>query len=457
MGPDGRVTLPIVGEIDVAGLTLADAQDQITAAMSAEPLRIFSNDGQENWLNLEPSEILVEISSYSPVFVSGAVGQPGRFDYTPGMTVRQLVATAGGLGMSGLDADTSARQAMDLTAEREVAVERLDSIMAQVGRLREELRSISAEGEPSVPSSDAPGPADEVAPEPGEAPARATEEQDLSSADGALPLVVLNDEVATSAGGDDLLTRPRARPTEQAQVLPAADAEPTLPVAEEPDAQAAEAVAPPAPAPRSSTSDDTDDLEQVGRELVASGVAMRGVDAASARQLIEEMNTRLDLLRRRQAEEEQLVANDRAEVNRVQDLIDRGLVPATESDAAERTLLMSTLQSYDTADMVARLEIDLARMTADLQRLPSESAREILLELEKRLADGEVARAQVSSIDQQLALLGGSAAGQAGIQYDFVLYRGNGDEAVATTVEQDQPLQPGDSLEVVPAMDGNAP
>ena len=455
---DGRVTLPVVGQMTVAGMTLSQAQAEIGAGMSNEPLRLVSGDGQEIWLNLQPSEILVEVARYAPVFVSGSVAQPGRFDFTPGMTVRQLIASAGGLGVAPLADDPSGRLSIELAADREVAVQRLDSLMMQIERLREELRSVTAAAVASTPAPDTPATPDEVAP-------AASEEATVAASQTQVEDEAFAEEEtsAQTAAVDDGVTRPRARRTGEDQPVPASpeaaatsieEVSPELQVPEEP--QVTEAAASEVPSPSTTNGDSDTNLSQVGRELVAASATIRGVDQSSSQRLIEEMNMRLELLRRRQTEEEALVDRDRAEVARVKDLIERGLVPATESDAAERTLLMSTMQSYDTADMVARLEIDLSRMTADLERQPSEAAREILVELEGRLAEAEVAQAQLNSIDQRLALLGGPAPTQTALEFEFVLHRGSGDDAVAAPVDEDEPLLPGDSLEVMTSLDAGA-
>ena len=457
---DGRVTLPVVGQMAVAGMTLSEAQVEIAAGMSNEPLRLVSDEGQEIWLNLQPSEILVEVASYAPVFVSGSVAQPGRFEFTPGMTVRQLIASAGGLGVAPLADDPSGRLSIELAADREVAVQRLNSLMVQIERLREELRSVTGAPVASAPSAEAP-----PTPEPAEPAETESAETAASGPEFEDEAFAVNDTASDLASADGNVTRPRARSTADegtpaaAETAPTIDEEeaapPVLQVAEE--SLGADAAIPAEPSNISTISDDSNTgLSQVGRELVAAGATIRGVDQSSSRQLIEEMNTRLELLRRRQVEEEALVDRDRAEVARVKDLIERGLVPASESDAAERTLLMSTMQSYDTADMVARLEIDLSRMTADMERQPSEAAREILVELEGRLAEAEVARAQLNSIDKRLALLGGPAPTQTALEFEFVLHRGSGGGAVATPVDQDEPLLPGDSLEVVTSLDTGA-
>jgi len=454
---DGRVTLPVIGQVPVSGQTLAQAQAQISAALSAQPLRLVGGDGVERWLSLQPNEVLVEVASYAPVFVTGTVGQPGRFSYTPGMTVRQLVAEAGGLGVGLLPDDPYSRDSIQLAADREVAVQRVESIMAQVTRLQDELRGLAGGTPQDVSLAEPPA---------AESPAVPEVEPE--------PTVVLDEAVepATSADGT-LFPRPRPRPvddgstaatategsptapSDEDQALALAEVEPAVPPGQAVPAAGATVASPnvPVSAPASIPGAE-DGMQGIGRQLIEANVAVRDVNAAASQQLLEEMAARLELLRRRQADEEDLVSHDRAELARVQDLIGRGLVPAAEADVAERALLMSSMQSYDTADAVARLEIEQARLRAELERAPSEAARDLLLALEARTADAEVALAQLQSIDQRLALLGGPTPTESTITFEFVLHRGSGANAVATPVDQDEALLPGDVLEIVASLPG---
>jgi polysaccharide biosynthesis/export protein len=66
----------------VRGLTTQMAAAAITAALAQGYIR-------------EPS-VAVEIETYRPFFIQGAVRTGGQFSYVYGMTVRAAIATAGG-------------------------------------------------------------------------------------------------------------------------------------------------------------------------------------------------------------------------------------------------------------------------------------------------------------------------------------------------------------------------
>ncbi len=78
----GAVSLPLVGVVNVRGLTTQMAAARITAALAAGYIR-------------DPS-VAVEIDTYRPFFIQGAVKGAGQFTYVYGMTVRAAVSTAGG-------------------------------------------------------------------------------------------------------------------------------------------------------------------------------------------------------------------------------------------------------------------------------------------------------------------------------------------------------------------------
>ena len=78
----GAISLPLVGAIRVRGLTTQMAAAQITAALANGYIR-------------DPS-VAVEIETYRPFFIQGAVKTGGQFSYVYGMTVRAAISTAGG-------------------------------------------------------------------------------------------------------------------------------------------------------------------------------------------------------------------------------------------------------------------------------------------------------------------------------------------------------------------------
>ncbi len=82
--PDGKISLPVLNEIDAAGLT----PEQLRASILAVAVKYFE----------DPSvNIVVKQINSRKVSITGEVAKPGLYSLGGGMTVLQLIAAAGGL------------------------------------------------------------------------------------------------------------------------------------------------------------------------------------------------------------------------------------------------------------------------------------------------------------------------------------------------------------------------
>lgn len=93
---DGSVRVPLIGGVEAGGKSLDEVARVIQSRMSSQSLRQTTSTGQEFQIFFEPSQIMVSIAEYRPVYISGDVARPGQQPYRPGMTVRQVVSLAGG-------------------------------------------------------------------------------------------------------------------------------------------------------------------------------------------------------------------------------------------------------------------------------------------------------------------------------------------------------------------------
>ena len=82
LGSTGRVALPLIGEVEAQGLTVAQLQDKITAALA---------DGY-----LTNPRVSVEVLNYRPFYILGEVNKPGEYPFVNGLTVMNAVAQAQG-------------------------------------------------------------------------------------------------------------------------------------------------------------------------------------------------------------------------------------------------------------------------------------------------------------------------------------------------------------------------
>jgi polysaccharide export outer membrane protein len=78
----GKISMPLVGEVPAAGLTIGQFQSAVQDALKQGFLK-------------DP-KVSAEVLNYRPFYILGEVNKPGEYPYTNGLTVLNAVATAGG-------------------------------------------------------------------------------------------------------------------------------------------------------------------------------------------------------------------------------------------------------------------------------------------------------------------------------------------------------------------------
>lgn len=79
----GMVSMPLIGEVLVEGLTVRDFQRKFEEEL-------------ENGEFLIDARVSAEVLNYRPYYILGEVQNPGEYPYSAGLTVMNAVATAGG-------------------------------------------------------------------------------------------------------------------------------------------------------------------------------------------------------------------------------------------------------------------------------------------------------------------------------------------------------------------------
>ena len=80
--PTGRITLPLAGPVTAAGMTVPQLQAAVVKTL-------------ENGFVQNPN-VTVTAVDLRPYYILGEVNKPGKYSYTPDLTVMQAVATAEG-------------------------------------------------------------------------------------------------------------------------------------------------------------------------------------------------------------------------------------------------------------------------------------------------------------------------------------------------------------------------
>lgn len=78
----GQVTVPLVGAVDAARLTVAELTKALTERLAKDFL-------------VDP-KVSIDVLNYRPFYVLGEVKSPGSYAYVVGINIRQAIAIAGG-------------------------------------------------------------------------------------------------------------------------------------------------------------------------------------------------------------------------------------------------------------------------------------------------------------------------------------------------------------------------
>jgi polysaccharide export outer membrane protein/exopolysaccharide production protein ExoF len=128
VGAAGKVSIPLVGEIEAAGKTTAELSGAISARL------------QERMGLATAPDATVEIIQFRPFYVAGGVEKPGEYPYRPGVTVLQAISISGGLMRGDRDGSNRLqREALATRGEMELYAKERDSLLARQARIEAEL------------------------------------------------------------------------------------------------------------------------------------------------------------------------------------------------------------------------------------------------------------------------------------------------------------------------------
>lgn len=81
LGDAGTVSYPMLGDVQVKGVTVLELQQKVASGLKA--------------FLINP-QVTVSVDQYRDFFINGQVNKPGNYPYQPGLTVRKAVSIAGG-------------------------------------------------------------------------------------------------------------------------------------------------------------------------------------------------------------------------------------------------------------------------------------------------------------------------------------------------------------------------
>ncbi|MEH2627780.1 polysaccharide export outer membrane protein [Bradyrhizobium sp. AZCC 1719] len=136
---DGNISLPLVGTVPVAGLSLPQIRSKIGSALASKVYRQRAPDGREGVIVIDADEVTAIVAEYRPLYVNGDVSKPGEYSYRPAITARQLVAMAGGYDIMRIRMSNPYLESADLRSEYGSLWTELAKEQARMWRIKNEL------------------------------------------------------------------------------------------------------------------------------------------------------------------------------------------------------------------------------------------------------------------------------------------------------------------------------
>jgi protein involved in polysaccharide export with SLBB domain len=130
VGPNGLISLPLVGDVKALGLEPAALANQVSERLQAK-------------LSLsERPTTSIEIVQFRPFFAMGDLERPGEYAYRPGITALQAVSLAGGFYRAASPTPGQAqREAAQAAGERRSLSARVTELTVRRIRLEAELKN----------------------------------------------------------------------------------------------------------------------------------------------------------------------------------------------------------------------------------------------------------------------------------------------------------------------------
>ena len=134
VNPDNVISVPVIGRVSIVGLTLAELEKTLSVRLS----RIVQKE----------AFVTAEIAAYFPVYVTGAVRNPGAVEWRPGLNVLQAIALVGGMAMEVTPGVSPLNGANPLDLEKAIDDQKRD--VAVIARLRAERAALSEVSTPQA-------------------------------------------------------------------------------------------------------------------------------------------------------------------------------------------------------------------------------------------------------------------------------------------------------------------
>jgi len=352
----GEVSLAHLGQIKAAGRPISELRAEIRRLLPGVAIRRKGPE-RPDIVVIDPEEITVDIAEYRPVYVSGDVSKPGELGYRVGMTVRQVVALAGGYDLLRFRADRDPTMELaDLRGDYETLWTEFARAQVAIWRVRNELCLGS----------------------------------ELTSKEREL---------------DDM------------------------------------------PLPRSVR----EHLLQNEREKLAANTSIFDREGASLTRQIKQSDEQAALVAEQIEKTRQGVRMALSELERVQDLFQRGLTPANRLAEERRLTLLQQTQSLQATERLGQVTRDREELARRLDALRDQRKTTLTQELHDSTMQLEAARIKLVAAEEKLTyagLLRSQLTRGKGASPDLIIHRTTGGADEQITADEGTQLQPGDTVDV---------
>ncbi|SON58001.1 type I secretion membrane fusion protein, HlyD family [Hartmannibacter diazotrophicus] len=166
---------------------------------------------------------------------------------------------------------------------------------------------------------------------------------------------------------------------------------------------------------------------------------------------IQKAGRRMDLLERQQDTDRQGMKEDVDELKRVKDLFDKGLIPITRVNDAQRSVLLSSTRDLQTSAQVAQLELEQVQLDRSREKLDEQRRIDLMKELQIEKVNLAQTRAKLESVISQMtyvdALRSDMAAGRTQKPKITITRRVDG-KSTEVDGDEDTEVMPGDVISV---------
>lgn len=104
VAPDGKITLPLAGQVAAAGLTIPQLKQSVVTTLSHG--------------YVQNPNVTISSVDLRPFYILGEVNKPGRYSFEPSLTVMAAVATAQGFTYRADMSDVYIRHARDASEKQ---------------------------------------------------------------------------------------------------------------------------------------------------------------------------------------------------------------------------------------------------------------------------------------------------------------------------------------------------